>query len=157
MHKACLARLWATLLPFLLAWEYNTLLNLVPYSFTSSTSRPHGNKFYSCAFNAWIKFKASPSRTIFWKPSSCAKDRAFIAAKAFVSPTLKGWLNFSTQEAKTAPSESHITIPTPDSLEASAFAPSKFNFTNPFGGAIHLFPPLPWLPTYTSEACKSIR
>ena len=73
MHNAFLARLWATLLPFLLMWEYNNLTKLFASTFTSSNSKPVGDKLRSSDFKAWIKPRESPSRIALWNPNSNAK------------------------------------------------------------------------------------
>ena len=157
MHNAFLAKLWATLLPYLLMWEYNNFTKLLANTFTSSISKLIGDKLCSSDFKAWISPTESPSRIALQNPNSNAKDNALRAADASISSTLYAWGIFCEQETKTAPLLSRITTSIPDTLDAPKTAPSKFIFTNPAGGHHHLVPALLLVITWTFGTCKFSR
>ena len=109
MRNAFFARLWTTLLPFLLTWEYNNHSKLLATLFTLSTSKPVGDRLHSIDFKALIWSRESPSRVALWKPNSHANVTALRAASASTSSGLWAWWIFSEQEASTTPLLSQIT------------------------------------------------
>ena len=135
----------------------SNLTKLLVNTFTSSISEPVGDKLRSSDFKAWISPRESLSRITLQNPNSNTKDNALWAASASISSALHAWGIFCEQEAKTAPLLSRITTPISDILDAPKIAPSKFIFTNPASGHLHLVPPLPLVITWTFETCKFSR
>jgi hypothetical protein len=80
--KFSLASIWATLFPYILAWDTFQFYKLFSITLVSSINWPYLYKFFSSFLSVCTTWKAYSSSSTFYSPKSLAKTTALSAVVA---------------------------------------------------------------------------
>ena len=122
--KTSLAKLWATLLPFLLIWEYDNSENKPENKETSFIKWAKGVNPLSLHLKAFATTFELPSTIVQSSPNSLPSSTTLHVAIATISTGWYAWSSCWTRDAITSPWQSRTTTPIPAVLSTFEIAPS---------------------------------